>query len=250
MTCATTSGRCVTTYEGDHAWFDAPLDAVEVAFEKADQTLLIIERFVLPTPEEPHEHQPVRGVLSHGSVVLLARRRQSDRRRETAILTFPIQDTGKPARSNVRGQRGCRLAAAPPGLRRARRPGTRQGRTSEAGTCSAGPAARQASLRLQRRADEGAGTAVAPGRGAEVGRTRAGRSADAEQRDPGRPREGRPGVLQPLRESGGAAGAEPVPVAVGLHAHGAARAGARHRTREPLGPPDVRQPRRLRVGDR
>ena len=55
MTCATTSGRCVTTYEGDHAWFDAPLDAVEVAFEKADQTLLIIERFVLPTPEQAGE---------------------------------------------------------------------------------------------------------------------------------------------------------------------------------------------------
>ena len=113
----------------------------------------------------------------------------------------------------------------------------------------AGPAARQAALRPQRRADGGAGTPVAPGCGAGVGRTRAGRSADPEQRDPDRPRGRRPGLLQLLRGPGGAPGAEPVPVAVGLHAHGAARAGARHRTPAPHAPPDVRQPRRLRVGD-
>ena len=42
---------------------------------------------------------------------------------------------------------------------------------TDAGMGSAGPAVRQAPLRLQRGADRGAGTAVAPGRGAGVGRT-------------------------------------------------------------------------------
>ncbi len=36
--------------------FDARLRNVEVAFGKVDQRLLIIERFVLPTPEQPGEY--------------------------------------------------------------------------------------------------------------------------------------------------------------------------------------------------
>ena len=35
--------------------FDTRLRNVEIAFGKVDQRLLIIERFVLPTPEQPAE---------------------------------------------------------------------------------------------------------------------------------------------------------------------------------------------------
>ena len=37
------------------AGFDTRLRNVEIAFGKVDQRLLIIERFVLPTPEQPAE---------------------------------------------------------------------------------------------------------------------------------------------------------------------------------------------------
>ena len=64
----------------------------------------------------------------------------------------------------------------------------------------------------------------------------------------GRPRCRRPGVLQPEGRPRGAAGPEPVRVAVGLHAHRAARAWARDRTPRPPEPGDPRRARRLRIG--
>ena len=56
-----------------------------------------------------------------------------------------------------------------------------------------------------------------------------GRGADQGQRRPGRPRGRRPRLLQPQGRPGGAARAQPVRVGGRLHAHGPARAGARHR---------------------
>ena len=35
--------------------FDTRLRNVEIAFDKVDRRLLIIERFVLPTPDQPAE---------------------------------------------------------------------------------------------------------------------------------------------------------------------------------------------------
>ena len=80
------------------------------------------------------------------------------------------------------------------------------------------------------------------------GRARGRRGADARQRRPDRPRGRRPGVLPAVGGARGAAGAEPVPVAGRLHAHGAPRAGACHRAPEPAEPADAGRPRRLRVG--
>ena len=134
---------------------------------------------------------------------------------------------GRPAGTCARARRGRRSYTSMGGsaARSATATATREarpGRTADAGMGSAGPAARQAPLRLQRPADRGARTAVTPGRGAGVGRARTGRGPDQEQRRPGQPRGRRPRVLQLVAGPGGAPRAEPVPVAGRLHAHGAA----------------------------
>ncbi len=100
----------------------------------------------------------------------------------------------------------------------------------------------QAPLRLQRRADRGLQLRSLETAGPEWEGARAGRGADQEQRRPGRPRRRRPRVLQPQGRPGGAAGAQPVRVGGRLHAHGPARAGARHRAPEPPEAADSRRP--------
>ena len=123
-----------------------------------------------------------------------------------------------------------RLPPAPHGRRRARQPDPGRGGTAETRMGPAGPAARQASLRLQRRADRGLAIAAAAGRGgAGVGRPRVRRGPEQGHRHQARPRGRRPRLLQPEGGPGGAPGAEPVPVAGRLHAYRPSRAGARHR---------------------